>query len=281
SVIRSINNGVPIATYTGHGNAFQWSPQEIISVDPIAQPPKNDVAALENGPRQPFIIALSCLNNYFVFPGLSSLGEVFVRAEGKGAIAYWGGAGLGFSADHEVVATEFFSALASRKETLLGAIINTAIKPIIEARISEGIVKQLVLLGDPALKLSLPQTTQSSPPPSDGGSPTPNNDSGGGGCFIATAAYGSPLAPQVKLLREFRDRYLVTHGVGRRVVAFYYTFSPPLAEFVSRHEALRAGIQIALLPVLGFSYLMVKTTAWMKFLFMAGSLLMLVWRIRK
>ncbi len=69
-------------------------------------------------------------------------------------------------------------------------------------------------------------------------------------CFIATAAYGSPMAPQVQVLREFRDRKLMTNRIGRALVTVYYAFSPPIADAIRNHNIVRSAVRVALTPVL-------------------------------
>ncbi len=72
---------------------------------------------------------------------------------------------------------------------------------------------------------------------------------GGAGCFIATAAFGSYLEPEVVVLRRFRDENLVTNQPGRAVVALYYEYSPELAHTISHHESLRVLARLLLTPI--------------------------------
>jgi hypothetical protein len=67
-------------------------------------------------------------------------------------------------------------------------------------------------------------------------------------CFIATAAWGSWMDPHVVTLRAFRDEVLMPHAPGRALVRTYYRVSPPIATFISRHEALRALARAVLAP---------------------------------
>ncbi|HBG46065.1 MAG TPA: hypothetical protein DDW94_03655 [Deltaproteobacteria bacterium] len=76
-----------------------------------------------------------------------------------------------------------------------------------------------------------------------------SSSGGGGGCFIATAAYGSYLEPEVMALRDFRDSVLMQNPLGRSFVKAYYRVSPPVADFIARHETLRAATRIALTPI--------------------------------
>ncbi|NQT79176.1 MAG: hypothetical protein HQ555_02125 [Candidatus Aminicenantes bacterium] len=76
-------------------------------------------------------------------------------------------------------------------------------------------------------------------------------------CFIATAAYGSTLNPYVKILREFRDRYLMPSRLGRELVGIYYKYSPFAAELIAKHKVLKVAVRNNLVPIIAFSYSMV------------------------
>ncbi len=83
-----------------------------------------------------------------------------------------------------------------------------------------------------------------------GGGSSGSGGSGSTKCFIATAAYGSYLEPHVIILRAFRDRYLLTNPLGKAFVSFYYHYSPPIADYISRHDLLRSVARWMLTPVI-------------------------------
>jgi hypothetical protein len=71
-------------------------------------------------------------------------------------------------------------------------------------------------------------------------------------CFIATAAFGSASAPQVEVLRQFRDAWLLNRSWGARTVRAYYRHSPVFAEMIRNRATLRWLIRVGLLcPMVG------------------------------
>ncbi|MCC7536089.1 MAG: hypothetical protein IT379_07745 [Deltaproteobacteria bacterium] len=68
-------------------------------------------------------------------------------------------------------------------------------------------------------------------------------------CFVATAAYGSPLAEEIGVLRRFRDRHLMTNEPGRAFVAVYETVGPHLARVIAGNDDLRAFARAGLSPL--------------------------------
>jgi len=77
-----------------------------------------------------------------------------------------------------------------------------------------------------------------------------------GPCFIATAAYGSPLHPHLDILGDFRDKYLMPSSLGRKFVSLYYKYSPFAANLIAKHKVLKIVVRIYLAPLVAFSFSM-------------------------
>ena len=79
-------------------------------------------------------------------------------------------------------------------------------------------------------------------------------ESKGGGCLIATAAYGSEMAPQVQFLREIRDNQLMSTSSGTAFMTafnqFYYSFSPYIADMERENPMFQEAVKMGLTPLL-------------------------------
>ena len=82
----------------------------------------------------------------------------------------------------------------------------------------------------------------------------------GGGCLIATATYGSELAPQVQQLRELRDNQLLNTESGTAFMSgfneFYYSFSPIIADYQRENPYFKEAVKLAITPMISSLALM-------------------------
>ena len=105
----------------------------------------------------------------------------------------------------------------------------------------EGILFQPIPLETVSFKFSVAEAQSS-------------NESQNGGCLIATATYGSELAPQVQQLREIRDNIVLDTHSGAAFMStfsqFYYTFSPTIADWERQSPAFKEAVKIAITPLI-------------------------------
>ena len=83
---------------------------------------------------------------------------------------------------------------------------------------------------------------------------TLQNEEEGGGCLIATAAFGSEMAPQVQFLREIRDNTVMNTQSGATFMTgfnqFYYSFSPYVADYERENPVFKEVVKVTLTPML-------------------------------
>ena len=83
---------------------------------------------------------------------------------------------------------------------------------------------------------------------------TQQQQSNGGGCLIATAAFGSEMAPQVQFLRELRDNTILQTQSGTSFMTgfnqFYYSFSPAVADYERENPVFKEAVKLTLTPLL-------------------------------
>jgi len=145
-----------------------------------------------------------------------------------------------------------------------GAIISVAMttpvnikigNPIIEEAKAETVTESTQEQGaetiEPSSEVTQEETTQKEEPQ---GLLIASQEEEGGGCLIATAAFGSELAPQVQMLREIRDNTLLKTTSGTSFMIgfnqFYYSFSPTIADWERENQIFQDVVRITITPLI-------------------------------
>jgi hypothetical protein len=106
-------------------------------------------------------------------------------------------------------------------------------------------------------------------------------DAAAGGCFVATAAFGSPMAHQVQWLRAFRDRILLPGRAGRAFVNWYYAWSPRAAAWLQVHSIARKLTRAVLWVPVAFAWSSLRTNIAFASLGIAVLFSLLGWSLRR
>jgi len=148
ALIEDINSGRFIVHYAGHAAYTKWSGQDLFRIA--------DLSTLTNSDAYPFIIPMTCLDGYFIYPGIASLGESFVRLDGAGAIASFSPTGYGLTSGHSVLDESIFNNLFNAYHKQLGYLTTQAKYDLYTTLPSQSyLVDTYLLFGDPALNLDI------------------------------------------------------------------------------------------------------------------------------
>lgn len=151
-IIDEINSGAAILNYTGHGSVVDWTKENAFS--------SQDTVYLTNKGSYPFVVALNCLNGYFVLPddgvggGESSIAESFLLASERGAVAVFAASSIGYASEHDPLAKELYGDIFEDGITL-GEVVTRAKETAYNngKGVPEDVVQTFIFFGDPATKL--------------------------------------------------------------------------------------------------------------------------------
>jgi len=148
-------DGTLVVNYSGHGSTQVWAHENIFDA--------GDMAALSNGAKLPFFVAMTCLNGYFVDPEVfayPSLAEVLLRASGKGAVAVLASTGMTAPEGQHILDVALFEAVFRDDVRRLGPAITKAKQELLaNGSEYEEVAGTFMLFGDPAMVLKVPMPT--------------------------------------------------------------------------------------------------------------------------
>ncbi|NNJ51738.1 MAG: hypothetical protein HKP17_01105 [Ignavibacteriaceae bacterium] len=140
-----INEGTVLLNYYGHGGGFQW---DLVFLE-------DDIYQLENNGRLPVILSVTCYTAHF--DNQKVFGEIFNEVEGKGSIGFYGSSGLTYWGVGKAINNQLFSQIFNQRNYIIGKAILNSKNSVPAGGIYGTQMALLTYLGDPALKIALPE----------------------------------------------------------------------------------------------------------------------------
>jgi len=149
-ILDALDQGAVWCNFIGHGGSWTW---DLIFHNP-------DIDELRNAPAFPLITSMTCHTGRFAEPAQNCFGESFIRAPQKGAIAFLGSSGWGYSYEDFLFLQELYPVVLRDSVRTLGKAIDLAKERLFVSMGGSVTIKNMVrqynLLGDPALVFALP-----------------------------------------------------------------------------------------------------------------------------
>jgi len=140
-----INKGAALVNYYGHGGGYQW---DLVFTN-------DDIYLLENEGRLPVILSVTCYTAHF--DNQDVFGEQFNKVPGKGSIGFYGSSGLTYWTIGKAINREFFKDIFTNRNYIVGKAIMNSKNNVSSAGLYGQQLNLLTYLGDPVMKLALPQ----------------------------------------------------------------------------------------------------------------------------
>ncbi len=164
AILAAIHEGAGLVGYAGHGNVDTWGPWP--GGGRILQ--NRDIASLANGQRLPILVAATCMNGWVSHPSRPvALAELWLTHPSGGGIAAWASSGLEPLAAEAALLRPFVAGLGEAEHTTLGSLTLMAMAQAWAANPAlADTLRQITLLGDPALRIDGPLSARATPPAS-------------------------------------------------------------------------------------------------------------------
>ena len=142
-ILEAFDAGASFVSYAGHGGAAVWASENVLN--------SWDVASLQAQSEQPVMLTLNCLNGYFVAPSFDSLGEAYLKAQGRGTIAAFSPSGLSLDGPAHQFHRALMSELTSGSYERLGDAVLAAQESYAQTGMLPELLSVYHLLGDPGM----------------------------------------------------------------------------------------------------------------------------------